>query len=97
MNFLYYFLKQLPRPYYKKSLPRRDATAPMDISAIYYNINSLKQTNSLKNRAGKWCLSGIDEKDIGQYIWVCEQWRNQQWDYGDQSPPPSTKKRLKYL
>ncbi|CAF0970403.1 unnamed protein product [Rotaria sordida] len=40
-------------------------------SAIYYNINKLKQTNSLKHRGGNGrprVLSGIEKKAIDQYI-----------------------------
>ena len=40
-------------------------------STIYYNINKLKQANSLKHRGGNGrprVLSGIEKKAIGQYI-----------------------------
>ncbi len=48
-----------------------DNTNTSIVRTIYYNINKLKRTNSLKHRGGhsRSCvLSGIGEKAVGQYI-----------------------------
>ena len=47
----------------------RETNIPL--RTIYYNINKLKQTNSLKHRGGNGrprVLRGIEKKAIGQYI-----------------------------
>ena len=51
------------------SVIHRETNIPL--STIYYNIDKLKQTNSLKHQGGNGrprVLSGIEKKAIGQYI-----------------------------
>jgi transposase len=54
-----------------RSAPDINRKTNIPRSTIYYNINKLKQTNSLKHQAGNGrprILSGIEKKAIGQYI-----------------------------
>jgi hypothetical protein len=54
-----------------RSAPAVHRQTSIPLRTIYYNINKLKQTNSLKHRGGNgraYLLSGIEKKGIGQYI-----------------------------
>src|SRR5579862_5135629 len=65
ISILYYWNKGVrPAP-----AIQRETNIPL--RTIYYNINKLKQTNSLKHRGGNGrpgVLSGIEKNAIGQYI-----------------------------
>ncbi|CAF1312566.1 unnamed protein product [Rotaria sordida] len=54
-----------------RSAPAIHHETNIPLRTIYYNINKLKQTNSLKHRGGNGrprVLSAIEKKAIGQYI-----------------------------
>ncbi|CAF1008981.1 unnamed protein product [Rotaria sordida] len=54
-----------------RSAPAVHRETNIQLRTIYYNINKLKQTNSLKHRdriSRPHVLSGIEKKAIGQYI-----------------------------
>src|SRR5579862_8275612 len=65
ISILYYWNKGV------RSAPVIHRETNIPLRTIYYNINKLKQTNSLKHRSGNGqpgVLSGIEKKAIGQYI-----------------------------
>jgi transposase len=54
-----------------RSAPVIHRKTNIPLRTIYYNINKLKQTNSLKHRGGNGrprVLNGTEKKAIGQYI-----------------------------
>ena len=54
-----------------RSAPVIHRKTNIPLRTIYYNINKLKQTNSLKHRGGNGrprVLNAIEKKAIGQYI-----------------------------
>ena len=65
ISILYYWNKGI------RSAPAIHRETNIPLRTIYYNINKLKQTNSLKYRGGNGrpcVLSEIEKKAIGQYI-----------------------------
>jgi hypothetical protein len=65
ISILYYWNKGV------RSAPVIHRETNIPLRTIYYNINKLKQTNSLKHRGGNdrpRVLSEIEKKAVGQYI-----------------------------
>ncbi len=65
ISILYYWNKIV------RSAPVIHRETNISLRTIYYNINKLKRTNSLKHRSGNGrsrVLSGIETKPIDQYI-----------------------------
>jgi hypothetical protein len=65
ISILYYWNKGV------RSAPAIHRETNIPLRTIYYNINKLKQTNSLKHRGGNGrprVLSGIEKKTNRQYI-----------------------------
>ncbi|CAF1018349.1 unnamed protein product [Rotaria sordida] len=65
ISILHYWNKDI------RSAPAIHRETNIPLRTIYYNINKLKQTNSLKHRDGnsrQHVLNGREKKAIGQYI-----------------------------